>query len=43
MDKVENHLKDLGIGYIRIDGSVSMVARTPLVESFQNDDNVNVI
>ena len=41
MDAIENCLRQLDVGYIRIDGKVTVSSRTALISRFQNDDQVD--
>lgn len=42
LDAIEAHLRDAGIGYVRLDGSTPTQARQGLVDRFQTDEKMRV-
>ena len=42
LDGIQQHLRDAGISFVRLDGSTPVQARQDLVDRFQNDESVRV-
>lgn len=42
LDGLQEHLRDAGVGYVRLDGSTPVQARQDLVDRFQGDEKVRV-